>query len=192
MSNNKKVTNGGSAIGEAIGALLEEQVHNVFKEIEERNRVYFLTKYGKTKSGKESKKLLLSDELGNEYNMDGIIIDEAGYPLMLVESKYIRYKKHNRDKASWICNAHSAVRKNYSSIRSSVAVLAGNWSSTSLAMLASYDVAYFMVPFNAISDILKNTVSILNGRRTTMKKLYKRGMFSLICPKTVKARLAKR
>lgn len=154
MSVDKVVTNGGSAIGEAIGALLEEQVHNTFKEIEKQNNIYFLTRYGKTKAGKESKKLLLPDEFGNEYNIDGLIINEAGYPLMLIESKYIRYKKHNRDKASWICNAHSAVRKNFSSIRSSVAVLAGNWSATSLAMLTSYGVSYFMIPFNSISEIV--------------------------------------
>ncbi len=155
MSTGKVVTNGGSAIGEAIGDLLEEQVHKTFKEIEEYNHIYFLTRYGKTKAGKESKKLLLPDEYGNEYNMDGLVIDETGIPLMLIESKYIRYKKHNRDKASWICNAHSAVRKFFPSIRSSVAVLAGNWSSTSLAMLTSYGVSYFMIPFNEISQILK-------------------------------------
>lgn len=156
MSTGKVVTNGGSAIGEAIGDLLEEQVHKTFKEIEENNHVYFLTRYGKTKAGKESKKLLLPDEYGNEYNMDGLVINEGGVPLMLIESKYIRYKKHNRDKASWICNAHSAVRRFFPSIRSSVAVLGGNWSSTSLAMLTSYGVSYFMVPFNEISKILKD------------------------------------
>lgn len=154
MATGKVVTNGGSAIGEAIGDLLEQQVHRIFKEIEENRHIYFLTRYGKTKSGKESKKLLLSDEFGNEYNMDGLVINECGYPLILIESKYIRYKKHNRDKASWICNAHSAVRRYFSSIRSSVAVLAGSWSSTSLAMLTSYGVSYFMVPFNAICEIL--------------------------------------
>lgn len=156
MSTGKVVTNGGSAIGEAIGDLLEEQVHKTFKEIEENNHIYFLTRYGKTKGGKESKKLLLPDEYGNEYNMDGLVINEGGIPLMLIESKYIRYKKHNRDKASWICNAHSAVRRFFPSIRSSVAVLAGNWSSTSLAMLTSYGVSYFMVPFTEISNILKD------------------------------------
>lgn len=152
--NGKAVTNGGSAIGEAIGNLLEEQVHAVFREIESNNHVHFLTSYGKTKAGKQSKKLLLPDDFGNEYNIDGLIISEDGYPLILLESKYIRYKKHNRDKASWICNSHTAVRKHFPSIRSSVAVLAGNWSSTSLAMLTSYNVSYFMVPFASINSIL--------------------------------------
>lgn len=154
MATEKTVTNGGSAIGEAIGDLLELQVHNTFRKIEEENHIHFLTKYGKTKAGKESKKLLLSDDLGNEYNIDGLIISENGYPLLLLESKYIRYTKHNRDKASWICNAHTAIRRHFSSIRASVAVLAGNWSSTSLAMLTSYGISYFIIPFNSISSIL--------------------------------------
>jgi DNA-directed RNA polymerase subunit F len=154
MAIRKVVTNGGSAIGEAIGDLLEQQVHKAFKEIEANNHVYFLTRYGKTKAGKESKKLLLPDEYGNEYNMDGLVINEGGVPLMLIESKYIRYKKHNRDKASWICNAHSAVRRFFPSIRSSVAVLAGSWSGTSLAMLTSYGVSYFLIPFAEIAKIL--------------------------------------
>ncbi len=154
MATGKIVTNGGSAIGEAIGDLLETQVHATFKKIEEDNHIHFLTKYGKTKVGKESKKLLLPDDLGNEYNMDGLVISENGYPLLLLESKYIRYKKHNRDKASWICNAHTAVRKHFPSIRASVAVLAGNWSATSLAMLTSNGVSYFMIPFSSICAIL--------------------------------------
>jgi hypothetical protein len=39
MAIRKVVTNGGSAIGEAIGDLLEQQVHKAFKEIEANNHV---------------------------------------------------------------------------------------------------------------------------------------------------------
>lgn len=154
MPERSEVTNGGSAIGEAIGNLLEEQVHMTFREIEAHTHSHFLTRYGKTMKGKESRKLLLPDDWGNQYNIDGLLIDEAGYPLMLIESKYIRYKKHNRDKASWVCNAHSAIRKHFPSIRSSIAVLAGNWSATSLAMLASNRVSCFVIPFPVICRIL--------------------------------------
>lgn len=51
------------------------------------------------------KKLLLYDNYGNDYNIDGVITDESMRPIILFESKDIRYKKHNRDKGSWICNA---------------------------------------------------------------------------------------
>ena len=75
-------------------------------------------------------------------------------PLILVESKYIRYKKHNRDKGSWICTAHSAIRRRYKSVRSSIAVLAGSWSQSSVTMMRSHDITIFMIPFDSICDLL--------------------------------------
>ena len=99
--------------------------------------------------------MLLYDEYGTAYSIDGIITNESMQPLVLLESKYIRYKKHNRDKGSWICNTHSALRRRYKSIRSSIAILAGSWSTTSLAMIKSADVAVFLISFDNIVNILK-------------------------------------
>ena len=101
------------------------------------------------------KDLFLYDLDGIQYNIDGIITNESMQPLVLLESKYIRYKKHNRDKGSWICNTHTALRKRYKSIRASIAILAGSWSKTSLAMIESADVAVFLISFDVIVDILK-------------------------------------
>lgn len=152
---NKKVTNGGSAIGEAIGANLEMAVQDTIDKFLENYSCHLLRKTGYNPlTRKTSKKLYLYDEMGNRYDIDGVITDESMHPLILLESKYIRYKKHNRDKGSWICNAHTAIRKRYSSIRSSVAVLAGNWSRPSLAMMRSYDVNCFVVPFDKITLFL--------------------------------------
>jgi hypothetical protein len=68
-------------------------------------------------------RLILTDSNGNEYNVDSVIINNRFQPLVLVESKYIRYKKHNRDKASWICTAHTKLRQRYATVRKSIAVL---------------------------------------------------------------------
>lgn len=153
----KKVTNGGSALGEAIGHYMELVIQNYISKFIEDYPCHFLKETGYNKvSGKTSKKLLLYDNFGNYYNIDGVITNESMQPIILVESKYIRYKKHNRDKGSWICNAHSAIRKRYPSIRASIAVLAGNWSRTSLAMIKSYDVNVFLIDFSLISKLLKN------------------------------------
>ncbi|GAB4494001.1 MAG: hypothetical protein OHK0019_19200 [Saprospiraceae bacterium] len=76
-------------------------------------------------------------------------------PLILVEYKYIRYKKHNRDKGSWLCTAHNAIRRRYNSIRSSVAILAGSWSMSSRAMMRSHDINLFIIPFETITALLK-------------------------------------
>ncbi len=53
-----------------------------------------------------------------------------------------------------MCTAHPAVRRRYASIRSSIAVLAGNWSSSSIAMMQSYDINIFLIPFARICELL--------------------------------------
>src|SRR5581483_2651616 len=99
-------------------------------------------------------KLILTDSDGNNYNIDSVVINNRFQPLVLVESKYIRYKKHNRDKASWICTAHTKLRQRYATVRKSIAVLMGNWSKPSKRLLQSFEVELFEVPFNDICRVL--------------------------------------
>jgi len=92
---------------------------------------------------------------GNEYQLDTVVEDKEGRPLITVESKYLRYKKHNRDKASWTCTAHYSLRKTYPTIRKSIAVLCGNWSKPSKALLTTFGVEVHEVPFSMIVEVLK-------------------------------------
>lgn len=127
------IANPGSALGEAIGALLEEEIHRILKPLAEAsNCVYVST--GTSRIGK-SAKLILEDSDGNGYNVDSVIINHRFQPLVLIESKYIRYKKHNRDKASWICTAHTKLRERYGTVRKSIAVLMESWSKPSKRLL---------------------------------------------------------
>lgn len=117
---------------------------------------HFISRTGYNPVTNDYKKdMFIYDCDGTQYNIDGIITNEKMQPLVLLESKYIRYKKHNRDKGSWICNTHTALRKRYKSIRASIAILAGSWSKTSLAMIESADVAVFLISFDFIVDLLK-------------------------------------
>jgi hypothetical protein len=149
------IQNPGSALGEAIGAEMESAL-NVFLDTLSSGLGYHFVSKGvrNTKAGTIQKKLLLSDKFGTDYNIDSVIANEKMQPIILVESKYIRYKKHNRDKGSWVCTAHPALRRRYTSIRSSVAVLAGSWSKSSLAMMKSYDINFFIIPFEKICEFL--------------------------------------
>ena len=90
----------------------------------------------------------------NISNIDSVIANGQMQPLVLIESKYIRYKKHNRDKGSWICTAHYSLRRTYPTVRKSIAVIAGNWSGSSKAMMESFDVTLFEVGFQRIVDTL--------------------------------------
>jgi len=94
------------------------------------------------------------DNFGNDYNIDAVLVNKETQPLILFEWKYIRYKKHNRDKASWVCSAHPAIRRRYASIRSSIAVLAGSWSSSSITMMTSNHINVFLIPFERICELL--------------------------------------
>jgi hypothetical protein len=148
------VANPGSTLGEAIGALIEREVNRLLLPIAEESDCVFVT-VGKPnpRTGRPTK-LLLKDAAGNEFNIDSVIANAQMQPLVLVESKYIRYTKHNRDKGSWICTAHYSLRRAYPTIRKSVAVIAGSWSTSSKAMMESFDVTLFEVGFQKIIDAL--------------------------------------
>lgn len=150
----KKVSNPGSALGEAVGALVEREVNRLLLPLAEENDCVYL-KAGRInpKTGKATK-LLLRDEAGNAYNIDAVVANAEMQPLILIESKYIRYKKHNRDKGSWICTAHYSLRRRFPTVRKSIAVLAGSWSATSKAMMESFDVSLFEVGFSHVVTTL--------------------------------------
>ena len=121
----KEVSNYASALGEAVGKLIEGSLIEVIEE-EVVSRNCAIMPY-KLRNGSD-----------NIYQIDAVIFDTNNNPVLLLESKYIRYKKHNRDKASWLCVAHHNLRKTHPTIRKSIAVLAGNWSAPSKSLLHSY------------------------------------------------------
>jgi len=170
------IMNPGSALGEAIGAEMEKALNDFLTKLVESQGYHYLSKSPVQNKNGTAKKLLMYDNFGTAYNIDAVIANESMQPIILIESKYIRYKKHNRDKGSWVCTAHPAVRRRYNSIRSSIAVLAGNWSSTSLAMMKSFDINIFLLPFTRICDLLaqyginfdwdeKDRVTAIDARR---------------------------
>jgi hypothetical protein len=148
----KNISHFGSAIGEGIGAEMQIALNNLISRLADQRGYHFLS----TSPIKGKKKLLIYDNFGNDYNIDAVLVNEETQPLILFEWKYIRYQKHNRDKASWVCSAHPAIRRRYASIRSSVAVLAGSWSKSSRAMMKSNHINVFLISFERICEILAN------------------------------------
>jgi hypothetical protein len=169
----RKVANPGSALGEAIGASMENSLRNTLSELADSYGCHYLTSgLRKTKGGNKAKKLLLFDIYGTKYDLDGVIANEAMQPLILIESKYIRYKKHNRDKGSWVCHAHAAVRRRYQSVRSCIAILAGSWSKTSVAMMRSHDINIFLIPFDYVCQLLAEFGVDFNWGEKDREKAY--------------------
>jgi len=150
----EKIASPGSALGEAIGKLIEIEISHAVKQVAKKYGLY--TDTGGLRPDKRSGiKLTMINSSGNEYQLDTVVENKEGKPLITVESKYLRYKKHNRDKASWTCTALYSLRKTFPSIRKSIAVLCGNWSKPSKALLKTFGVEVHEVPFSKIVEILK-------------------------------------
>ena len=97
----------------------------------------------------------LKDSTGNEFQIDAVVRDNRNHPVILLDPKYIRYTKHNRDKGSWLCVAHYNLRKTYPSIRKCIAVLAGNWSRTSIEMITSFGIETLEIPFQHMAEVIR-------------------------------------
>ena len=128
-------TNSAAALGQAAGELFEKSVLDILSAtVQER--------------GYTVKPDKLRDAHDTPYSIDAVIYDDKARPIILVDTKYIRYKKHNRDKASWVCTAHSLLRKHYKTLRKSIVVLGGQWSQPSLKLLDQFDIEVIQVPFD--------------------------------------------
>lgn len=126
--------NPAAALGEAAGKLFEAAVLKVLQPVAQRRG--FSVGPGRLING-----------TGNTYQIDAVVSDPEQRPVIIVDPKYIRYTKHNRDKASWLCTAHYNLRKSYPTLRKSVAVLGGRWSAPSIALMQSFGVDTLTVPF---------------------------------------------
>lgn len=162
MADNETIQNPGSALGESIGAFLETVLNKYLTELVQQYSCRLISKGQVNIKTRRETKLLLFDNFGTAYNIDSVVANETMQPLILLEYKYIRYKKHNRDKGSWVCTAHSAIRRRYSSVRSSIAILAGSWSKSSMAMMKSHDINIFIIPFEKITELLKKHDIVFN------------------------------
>ena len=127
-------TNAAAAFGEEIGKLFEDAIlKGLSDDVKARGCTI---KPRKMKNG-----------TGNVYQIDAVIFDKDSNPLIIIDPKYIRYTKHNRDKGSWLCVAHYNLRKTFPTIRKSISILAGRWSKPSVALIKSFGVEVFEVPF---------------------------------------------
>lgn len=144
----EKVAHPGSAIGEGIGHLIESEIAKILSGICSKNGYILALK------AKDGGKLLVQDKWKNKFNLDMVITDSKNQPIIILESKYLRYKKHMRDKGSWICTAHSNLRKTFPTIRSSIAILVGDWTEGAKNLMHSANITYLLIPFSHLVSVL--------------------------------------
>lgn len=148
------VSHSASALGEAIGKLIEDELERIISPACQ-NVGYYYDRGGKRPDKRRGVKLAMINKSGNEYQLDGVVETPDGKPIVLLESKYLRYKKHNRDKASWTCAAHYSLRKSHPTVRKSIAVLSGNWSLPSKRFLESFGIELFEISFEHMCKTMR-------------------------------------
>lgn len=86
MANNKEqvTQNPGSALGEAVGALMELALAECMGSTVAEHGAKLILRGPPNKRGGYSK-LLLSDEHGIQYNIDGVIANEELKPIILLD-----------------------------------------------------------------------------------------------------------
>jgi hypothetical protein len=146
------MANPASALGEAIGKSIEKEVQEIIQETVQPYGLF--VDVGGKRKGRRGKKLLLVNETGNRYQIDTVVEDKDSKPLILVETKYLRYKKHNRDKASWTCVAHFKLRTTYPTVKRSIAIILGNWSKPSQELMKSFGIDLIVIPFKKMVRVL--------------------------------------
>jgi len=138
----RTISNPASALGEAVGRLIETDLSEAVRSVAEM-------------FGHSVRPMALRNHLGNRHQIDTVVSDDEGRPIILLEHKYLRYKKHNWDKGSRLCIAHYSLRRSFPSIRKSIGVLAGEWTDSSLKFIQSFGVETYRIPFEHVADVLE-------------------------------------
>lgn len=135
------VVNSAAALGEAVGKLIEKYITTSVASV------------AKPRGCSAGPRRLVNGS-GNAYQIDCVVCAQDGSPTIIVDPKYIRYTKHNRDKGSWLCVAHYNLRKAHPSIRKSITVLSGRWSAPSIQLIKSFGIEVHVIPFGSVVDAL--------------------------------------
>ena len=128
-------TNSAAALGQIAGKLFEKSVLDILSApVQEKGYTVRPDK--------------LKDAHGTLFGIDAVIYDDKTRPIILIDTKYIRYTKHNRDKVSWVCTAHQRLKEHYRTLRKSIVVLGGRWSEPSLNLFTQSNIEFIRVPFD--------------------------------------------
>jgi len=136
------VTNPGSALGEEVGKLIELDLCAAVRAVAEPLKHSVAS-------------MRLANHLGSSHQIDAVVKDQEDNPVILIEPKYLRYRKHNWDKGSRLCIGHYRLRRTFPSIRKSIGILAGEWTIPSVEFMQSFAIETHRIPFEHISEVVE-------------------------------------
>ncbi|MCD6592585.1 hypothetical protein J7L00_00655 [Candidatus Bathyarchaeota archaeon] len=94
------------------------------------------------------------DKSGIEHEIDFVIGTKTN-PLILIDSKYIKYTKHAREKVNEIFMKLTSIKESYLSVNMLIAVLAGSFTNDALKTLETRGVHVFHIPFKRVAMNLR-------------------------------------
>lgn len=96
----------------------------------------------------------LKNKSGVEHEID-FVIGTKERPLILIDSKYIKYTKHAREKANEILMKLTSVSETHPSVNMLIAVLAGSFTPDAIKTLRGRGIYVFHIPFGRVAMNLR-------------------------------------
>jgi len=132
----EKPSDFGRAVGQYIGLLMERHLRKILADYEPLERMRWVDSYGL------------------EHEID-FVIGTKKKPLVLIDSKYIKYQKHAREKANEIASMLVSIRDAHHSVKLCVAVLGGNFTLGSKRILKDRGIDIFHIDFETLANNLR-------------------------------------
>lgn len=124
----------GRAFGQRLGKLIEDEIHRVVQDSLYGTEFEFIPK------GQ------LTDLHGKLCTHDGLVVDREGHPYAVIESKVIQKAKHATEKAAKVAREHPDMKRAHPTLRSSIAVLAGDFTPEPLRMVEASGASLLFIP----------------------------------------------
>ena len=124
----------GRAFGQRLGKLIEDEIHRVVQDFLYGTEFEFIPK------GQ------LTDLHGKLCTHDGLVVDQEGHPYAVIESKVIQKAKHATEKAAKVAREHPDMKRAHPTLRSSIAVLAGDFTPEPLRMVEASGASLLFIP----------------------------------------------
>ncbi|MGQ9457947.1 MAG: hypothetical protein ACUVXH_05520 [Anaerolineae bacterium] len=124
----------GRAFGQRLGKLIEDEIHRIVHDCLYGTDFQFIPK------GQ------LPDLHGKLCTHDGLVVDREGRPYAIIESKVIQKAKHATEKAAKVAREHPDLKRAHPTLRSSIAVLAGDFTPEPLRMVVASGAEVLFIP----------------------------------------------
>ncbi len=124
----------GRAFGQRLGKLIEDEIHRIVQDSLYGTEFEFIPKEQ------------LADLHGKLCTHDGLVVDREGHPYAVIESKVIQKAKHATEKAAKLAREHPDMKRAHSTLRSSIAVLAGDFTPEPLRMVEASGASLLFIP----------------------------------------------